>query len=208
MNRDEQLVKVQTEARELFRKKNADYGDAFATYGTVGVLVRLGDKIHRLQSITSRGINLVKDEKLRDTLLDLHNYAAMGIMLLDNDGTMETVRDEDEDDNDDDVDYQDYEDDEDGDDGDDEDDEDDEDDVDYLDEDEDEDDEDEDDDEDEVEEMIEKIDVTGSTGNIYNIKKFKLNDGTSRLTCSCPSYKYCKDEHKTCKHIKKHLLGN
>ena len=75
--------KIQTEARELFRKKNQDYGDAFATYGTVGVLVRLGDKIHRLQSITSKGINLVEDEKLRDTLLDLHNYAAMAIMLLD-----------------------------------------------------------------------------------------------------------------------------
>jgi hypothetical protein len=26
---------------------------------------------------------LVDDEKIRDTLLDLHNYAAMGLMLLD-----------------------------------------------------------------------------------------------------------------------------
>jgi len=83
-NRVYQLEVIQNEAKELFRKKNADYGDAFATYGTVGILVRLGDKIHRLQSITSKGINLVQDEKLRDTLLDLHNYAAMGIMLLDN----------------------------------------------------------------------------------------------------------------------------
>ena len=81
--RVEQLKTVQDEACELFTKKNTDYGDAFATYGTVGILVRLGDKIHRLQSITSKGINLVEDEKLRDTLLDLHNYAAMGIMLLD-----------------------------------------------------------------------------------------------------------------------------
>lgn len=78
-----QLETVQQEARELFRKKNADYGDAFATYGTVGVLVRLGDKIQRLQSITAKGVSLVEDEKIRDTLIDLHNYAAMGIMLLD-----------------------------------------------------------------------------------------------------------------------------
>ena len=78
-----QLQTVQEEARELFRKKNADYGDAFATYGTVGVLVRLGDKIKRLQSITAKSVSLVEDEKLRDTLIDLHNYAAMGIMLLD-----------------------------------------------------------------------------------------------------------------------------
>ena len=83
--RVEQLSAVQNEARILFKRKNTDYGDAFANYGTVGILVRVGDKISRLQSITSKGINLVEDEKLRDTLLDLHNYAAMGIMLLDND---------------------------------------------------------------------------------------------------------------------------
>ena len=80
-----QLETVQNEAKELFRKKNTDYGDAFATYGTVGVLVRLGDKLQRLQSITSKGITLVEDELLRDTLMDLHNYAAMAVMLLDED---------------------------------------------------------------------------------------------------------------------------
>ena len=83
MNRVEQLKKVQEEGLELFTKKNKDYGDAFATYGTVGVLVRLGDKIQRLQSITNTGINLIEDEKLRDSLIDLHNYAGMAIMLMD-----------------------------------------------------------------------------------------------------------------------------
>jgi hypothetical protein len=82
-NRVKQLQTVQNEALELFSKKNQDYGDAFATYGTIGVLVRLGDKIHRLQSITSKGINLIEDEKLRDTLIDLHNYAGMAVMLMD-----------------------------------------------------------------------------------------------------------------------------
>ena len=72
-----QYGKVQKEAIELFKKKNADYGDAFATYGTVGVLVRMGDKIMRLQNITNKGITLVDDEKLRDTLIDLHNYLGM-----------------------------------------------------------------------------------------------------------------------------------
>jgi len=74
---------IQTEARELFRKKNQDYGDAFANYGAIGVLVRMGDKISRLQSITNHQISLVNTESLRDTLLDLHNYSAMAIMLLD-----------------------------------------------------------------------------------------------------------------------------
>jgi hypothetical protein len=78
-----QMSVVQTEALELFRKKNTDYGDAFATYGTVGVIVRMGDKIQRLLSISKKGIALVDNESLRDTLIDLHNYAAMGIMLID-----------------------------------------------------------------------------------------------------------------------------
>ena len=82
-DRVEQLSKIQSEALELFKKKNADYGDSFATYGAVGVIVRMGDKISRLSSISSTGINLVNTESLRDTLIDLHNYSAMATMLLD-----------------------------------------------------------------------------------------------------------------------------
>ena len=82
-NREEQMLKVQREGFSLFQRKNKDYGDSFAKYGPVGVLMRMGDKISRLQSITKSGIVLVDDEKVRDTLIDLHNYAAMGIMLLD-----------------------------------------------------------------------------------------------------------------------------
>jgi hypothetical protein len=84
-SRVEQLERIQQEARSLFARKNADYGDAFATYGAVGVLVRIGDKLQRLSSIHSREIRLVDDESLRDTLIDLHNYAAMAIMTLDGD---------------------------------------------------------------------------------------------------------------------------
>lgn len=78
-----QFKEIQKEGLELFTKKNKDYGDAFANYGTIGVLVRMGDKIARLQSITNNQITLVDDEKLRDTLIDLHNYTAMAIMCLD-----------------------------------------------------------------------------------------------------------------------------
>ena len=81
--RVKQLENIQEEARILFEKKNADYGDAFSNYGPVGVLIRIGDKISRLQNISKKGIQLVEDEKIRDTLIDLHNYAAMAIMLLD-----------------------------------------------------------------------------------------------------------------------------
>lgn len=81
--RIDQMVKVQNESLQLFKKKNSDYGNAFATYGTIGVIVRMGDKIQRLISVSNNGVNLVNTESLRDTLIDLHNYAAMGIMLID-----------------------------------------------------------------------------------------------------------------------------
>lgn len=83
MDRVEQLQKIQTEALELFAKKNADYGDAFAKYGIIGVLMRIEDKLQRIVSITKNGVNLVNDEGIKDTLLDLHNYAAMALMLFD-----------------------------------------------------------------------------------------------------------------------------
>jgi hypothetical protein len=83
MNRVEQMKKIQNEALELFTRKNADYGDAFANYGTIGVLMRIGDKLQRSMTITKNGVNLVEDEAIRDTLIDLHNYAAMALMLLD-----------------------------------------------------------------------------------------------------------------------------
>ena len=82
-NRAEQLNDIKQEALALFKKKNAEYGDACATYGPVGVIVRIGEKTSSLHYITQRGITMVDTESLRDTLIDLHNYAAMAAMLLD-----------------------------------------------------------------------------------------------------------------------------
>jgi hypothetical protein len=81
VNRIEQMKDIQDKALELFARKNADYGDAFAKFGLIGILMRIEDKIQRALSISNSGITLVNDEGLRDTLLDLHNYAAMGLML-------------------------------------------------------------------------------------------------------------------------------
>ena len=81
--RIEQMKEVQAKGLELFMRKNADYGDAFAKYGVIGVMMRIEDKIQRSMSITKNGVNLVADEGIRDTLIDLHYYAAMALMLLD-----------------------------------------------------------------------------------------------------------------------------
>ena len=96
LNRVEQMKEVQQEALNLFKRKNADYGDSFATFGPIGVIVRMQDKINRLISVSNTNINCVKDESLRDTLIDLHNYSAMAIMLMDenNDFTFVPIKKE------------------------------------------------------------------------------------------------------------------
>jgi hypothetical protein len=76
------MKEVQLNALELFKKKNIDYGDAFAKFGVIGVLMRIEDKIQRSLSITKNGVNLINDEGICDTLIDLHNYAAMALILL------------------------------------------------------------------------------------------------------------------------------
>jgi len=76
------MKQIQQEALELFTKKNIDYGDAFAKYGVIGVLMRIEDKLQRSLSITKNGVHLINDESIKDTLIDLHNYAAMALMLL------------------------------------------------------------------------------------------------------------------------------
>ena len=82
MNRIVQMKSIQEEALSLFERKNTDYGDAFVNFGVIGVLIRLNDKIQRCLNISKNNVHLV-DESMRDTLLDMHNYSAMALMLLD-----------------------------------------------------------------------------------------------------------------------------
>ncbi len=74
---------IQNEGLELFIKKNIDYGDAFKDCGIIGILVRINDKIKRMQNITDTSITLINTENLRDTLIDLQNYSTLAILELD-----------------------------------------------------------------------------------------------------------------------------
>lgn len=73
---------VQSFGLALFKKKNADYGDAFAQYGIIGVMIRMGDKLQRIKKLYESKTREV-EETIQDTIIDLHNYSAMGIMLID-----------------------------------------------------------------------------------------------------------------------------
>lgn len=76
------------ELNELYDRKNRDYGDSFHhTYleeGMAMVRIRLSDKLSRFKKLTKTGESKVKDESVRDTLIDLANYAIMAIIEIDN----------------------------------------------------------------------------------------------------------------------------
>lgn len=80
------LKKVQAERLELALRKNNDYSgavDNIEALGIKGVAVRLFDKACRLCSLVLTSTEQrVKDESIRDTLLDAANYADYGVMVL------------------------------------------------------------------------------------------------------------------------------
>ena len=82
------------ELNDLYRKKNADYGDSFhQTYLEEGLAmsrIRLSDKLSRFKRLSMAGIQRVKDESVRDTLLDLANYALMTILEMEQEKEKET----------------------------------------------------------------------------------------------------------------------
>lgn len=77
---------ILNELSELYARKNHDYGDSFhQSYiedGLAMARIRLGDKMARFKTLTREGGREVQDESIRDTLLDLANYAIMTLMEL------------------------------------------------------------------------------------------------------------------------------
>lgn len=78
--------KICEELGELYRKKNHDYGDSFhksyEEFGLTMAAIRLDDKLNRFKTLI-KAESKVKDESVRDTLIDLANYSIMAAMELD-----------------------------------------------------------------------------------------------------------------------------
>jgi ribosomal protein S27AE len=80
----------------VYEQKNHDYGDSFhdtfVEEGMAMARIRLSDKLNRFKKLTRmsedrsegfKNVPMVKDESIRDTLLDLANYAIMTVMEMD-----------------------------------------------------------------------------------------------------------------------------
>ena len=72
---------------ETYIRKNHDYGNSFDKsldkFGLVASVVRIGDKMNRIESLVQKKA-MVQDESIRDTLLDMANYAILTVMWMDN----------------------------------------------------------------------------------------------------------------------------
>lgn len=74
------------EINKLYEQKNHDYGDSFhqtfVEEGMAMARIRLGDKFNRFKTLSRGGEQKVNDESIRDTLIDLANYAIMTVLEM------------------------------------------------------------------------------------------------------------------------------
>ena len=78
---------ITDEMNALYERKNHDYGNSFSeTFRKLGIIsatTRMLDKMNRIVSLVTKDQQKVNDESLRDTLIDIANYAVMTIMEID-----------------------------------------------------------------------------------------------------------------------------
>ena len=88
-NKVEKHAKICEELNALYERKNHDYGDSFhisfIEEGMSMPRIRLGDKFNRFKTLSRTTKQEVNDESIRDTLIDLANYAIMTILEMEND---------------------------------------------------------------------------------------------------------------------------
>ena len=79
---------VIAEMLDTYKKKNADYGNSFAEtiqeFGFIPSVARINDKLKRVKNMVKGKDMNIKDESMRDNLMDIANYCVLTIMELDN----------------------------------------------------------------------------------------------------------------------------
>lgn len=82
-----QFISITKAMAKTYTAKNHDYGNSFEQsldkFGIIASVVRLGDKMNRIESLAKNEAQ-VKDESVKDTLLDLANYCIMTVMWMNN----------------------------------------------------------------------------------------------------------------------------
>jgi len=83
----ERFKNITKEMESLYEKKNKDYGSSFdesiEKFGLTAAAVRMSDKFNRVCNLIKNNPE-IKEESIRDTLIDLANYSVMTIMDIEN----------------------------------------------------------------------------------------------------------------------------
>lgn len=78
--------KICAELTDLYRRKNHDYGGSFSNmvkkFGLTAAAIHLDEKLTRFETLINADCK-VSQESIRDTLIDIANYAILTVMELD-----------------------------------------------------------------------------------------------------------------------------
>lgn len=89
MTKYDKLKESTNQLLKIYMDKNADYGDSFSKsykeFGIIAPVVRMNDKMERVKQLSKSGDRKVKDESLKDSLIDLANYALMTVIEIEGD---------------------------------------------------------------------------------------------------------------------------
>lgn len=80
------FIKACDESGALFERKNREYGSAIESGGLVGAVIEIigiAARLHQLV-IVSNSRDTEDLEQIKDKLLDAHNYANIGLIMLKN----------------------------------------------------------------------------------------------------------------------------
>ena len=88
MNKPIKHKEICESLNDVYVRKNKDYGDSFGQMyqdlGIISAVTRIGDKYNRLKSLATKPAEerAVKDESIKDTLLDMANYCIMTVIEM------------------------------------------------------------------------------------------------------------------------------
>jgi hypothetical protein len=86
MTQEERIIAICDEVKALLIRKNRDYGDSFAKqfakYGVLSGLIRLDDKLSRLDNLAANGAEDSVGESVEDTLADLAGYGILTLLEI------------------------------------------------------------------------------------------------------------------------------
>lgn len=95
-NFDTNIKKITDDLATTVINKNHDYGNSFEStmnnYGNNVLLIRLSDKLNRIESLMSGKDQQVSDESITDTLKDLAGYSILAVELFNRDSPKKQVK--------------------------------------------------------------------------------------------------------------------